>query len=106
MLPALALGGALLAFVLPRLGRLRHLGELLALVAEASGLQRGLFLSEPRNAVGVAGACALGALLLVARRLPRRPAMAGVAVLAVVVAVVGFARQRDFYDARYHGADP
>jgi hypothetical protein len=54
----------------------------------------------------VAGACALGALLLVARRLPRRAAMAAVAVLAVVAAVVGFARQRDFYDARYHGADP
>lgn len=106
MLPALALGGALLACVLPRLGRLRHLGELLALVAVANGLHHGLFLSDRRIAVGVAGACVLGALLLLARRAPRRPAIAGVAVLAVGVTALGFARQRDFYDARYHGADP
>jgi hypothetical protein len=106
MLPALALGGALLAFVLPRLGRLRHLGELLAVVAVASGLHHGLFLSDRRIAVGVAGACALGVLFVVARRLPRRTATAGVAVLALAVAALGFPRQRDFYDARYHGADP
>ena len=105
-LPALALGGALLACVLPRLGRLRHVGELLAVVAVASGLHHGLFLSDGRIAVGVVAACALGALWVAARRLPRRAAVVGLAVVAVAIAALGYARQRAFNDGRYRGADP
>jgi hypothetical protein len=106
-LPALALGGALLACVLPRLGRLRHLVELLALLAVADGLRQSLFISEGRLAAGVAAACALGvAWHLARRRVPRQVAAVGAAAAAIALVAAGFVRQRDFYEARYRGADP
>jgi Dolichyl-phosphate-mannose-protein mannosyltransferase len=106
-LPALALGGALLACVLPRLGRLRHVVELLALLAVADGLRHSLFISDGRLVAGVLVACALGAAWAIAgRRLPRRLAGVAIGAAAIVLAAGGYVRQRDFYDARYRGSDP
>ena len=105
-LPALAVGAALFACVLPRLGRLRHLVELLAVLAVANGLRHGLFVSDGRLAAGVAGAVALGALVVAARHTPRPLLTAGVASAALALAAVGFVRERDFYEGRYRGADP
>ncbi|MEA2420151.1 MAG: hypothetical protein QOE60_2357, partial [Thermoleophilaceae bacterium] len=106
LLPALAVGAVLFACVLPRLGRLRHAVELVAVLLVLDGLRQGLFIEDGRLAVGVVGAAAIGVAVLVARRLPRPALAVGVAALVVVLAVLGFVRQRDFYDARYKGADP
>jgi hypothetical protein len=106
MLPALALCAALFACALPRLGRLRLPLELLALLAVANGLRHGLLVPDGRLAAGAAAALALGALLLVARRLPRRALVAAAAACALALVATGFVRQRDFYNGRYRGADP
>ena len=105
-LPALALAAALVAYALPRLGRLRHVVELLALLAVANGLRHGLFVADGRLAAGVAAALALTVAVVVLRR--ARPRVVGVALAACAVAIValGFVRQRDFYESRYRGADP
>lgn len=105
LLPALALCGALLACVLPRLGRLRHLVELLALLAIANGLRHALLIHEGRLAAGVVAAGLLGGAYLILRRLPRPVVMASVAACALAVVALGYVRQRDFYDGRYRGAD-
>jgi hypothetical protein len=105
-LPALALSATLFACVLPRLGRLRHVFELLAVLAVANGLRHGLFVHEGRIAAGVVAALALAACLLVLRRLPRPVVTAGLAACAVALVALGFVRQRDFYENRYRGADP
>jgi Dolichyl-phosphate-mannose-protein mannosyltransferase len=106
MLPALALSAALFACVLTRLGRLRPLVELLTVLAVANGLRHGLLVHEGRLAAGVVAALALGALLVVSRRLPRPILTTGLMACALAVAALGFVRQRDFYDGRYRGADP
>lgn len=105
-LPALALAAALVAYALPRLGKLRHVVELLALLAVANGLRHGLFVADGRLAAGVAAALALTVAVVVLRR--ARPRVVGVALAACAVAIValGFVRQRDFYESRYRGADP
>jgi hypothetical protein len=107
LLPALALCAALLACVLPKLGRLRHVVEVLALLAIANGLRHGLLIQEGRLAAGVVAVLALTAAVLIARRVrpSRRVVLAGAAACAVAVVAVGFVRQRDFYDHRYRGAD-
>jgi hypothetical protein len=107
LLPALALAAALLAVALTRLGRWpRHAVELVSVLLVADGLREGIFISDARLAVGVVGALAIGALVLVARRLPHRVVTLGVVAAGVLVAAAGFVRQRDFYEARYKGADP
>lgn len=106
LLPALAVGAVLFACVLPRLGRLRHVVELAALVLVADGLREGLLIGERRIAVGVVAVAALAGLVIVGRRLPRRVATTAIAALVLACALVGYARQRDFYDGRYRGADP
>jgi hypothetical protein len=105
-LPALALAAALFACVLPRLGRLRHPFELLAVLAVANGLRHGLFVHEGRLAAGVVAALALAGGLMALRRLPRPTTSAALAACAVAVLVLGFVRQRDFYENRYRGSDP
>lgn len=105
LMPALAVGAALLAYALPRLGRIRHLAELLIVIVAARGLREGLFLSDGRIVAGVVGAVLLGALVLAARRAPRVLVRAGVGVAVLTLALTGYARQRDFYEARYRGAD-
>jgi hypothetical protein len=106
MLPALAVAAALFACVLPRLGRLRHVVELVAVLAVADGLRQGLLVGDGRMAAGVVGAAVVGAAWVILRRLPRPLVTAGVAAAALSLAAVGFVRQRDFYDGRYQGADP
>jgi hypothetical protein len=105
-LPAFALAAVLFAYALPRLGRLRHVVELLALLAVANGLRHGLFVGDGRLAVGVVAALALIVAVLVVRRLPRPAVTAAVAFACVVVVALGYVRQRDFYDNRYRGSDP
>lgn len=105
LLPALALSAALFACVLPRLGRLRHLVELLAVVVVANGLRHGLLVHEGRLAAGVVAALALGAAVVVLRRLPRPLVTASLAACALALVALGFVRQRDFHDGRYRGAD-
>jgi hypothetical protein len=104
-LPAFALAAALLAYALPRLRRLRHVVELLALLAVANGLRHGLFVGEGRIAAGVVAALGLAAAFAVVRRLPRRVLRVALAICAVAVLALGFVRQRDFYDNRYRGSD-
>jgi Dolichyl-phosphate-mannose-protein mannosyltransferase len=106
LLPALAAGAVLFACVLPRLGRLRHVVELAAVVLIADGLREGLFIGEGRLAAGVAGVVLLAVPVVAARRLPRSLAVVSVGVVALVVAGLGYTRQRDFYEARYRGSDP
>jgi hypothetical protein len=108
LLPALALCAVLFACVLPRLGRIRHVVELLAVVAIANGLRHGLLIHEGRLAAGVVAAVVLAGAVMILRRLhlPRPFAAASVAACALVVVALGYVRQRDFYDNRYRGADP
>lgn len=106
LLPALTVAAVMFACVLPRLGRLRHVAELVAVVAVANGLRHGLLIGDGRLAAGVAAAAVLGVLLIAGRRLPRPVATAGIAFAVLALAVVAYARQRDFYDDRYRGADP
>jgi hypothetical protein len=107
MLPALALCAVLFAAVLPRLGRLRHVVELAAVLAIANGLRHGLLIKEGRLAAGLVAVLMLGVAVLIARRAhpPRRVVAAGLAACALAVVAAGFVRQRDFYDTRYRGAD-
>jgi hypothetical protein len=104
-LPAFALAAVLLACVLPRLGRLRHLVELLTLLAVANGLRHGLFVHDGRLAAGVVAALVLIAAVVVVRRMPRRVRRVALAACAVAVVALGFVRQRDFHDNRYRGSD-
>jgi hypothetical protein len=104
-LPAFALAAALLACALPRLGRLRHLVELLALLAVANGLRHGLFVHDGRLAAGVVAALGLTVAVVIVRRLPGRVLAVALAGCAVAIVALGFARQRDFYDQRYRGSD-
>ena len=106
-LPALAVGAVLLAMTLPRLGRLRPVAEVLVLVAVVDGLRGGTLVP---GATFAAGVCAAVVVLLVARhgrpRLPGRALAAGLAACALAAVAVGYARQSQFHDHRYHGADP
>jgi 4-amino-4-deoxy-L-arabinose transferase-like glycosyltransferase len=110
-LPAFAVAAALLATLLPRLGRLRPLAELLTVVAIADGLRRGLLVPGSTFAAGVAAAAVVVAVVVAVsrvapRRLPRRYVAAGLALCAFAALLLGYARQREFHDHRYRGADP
>src|SRR3954454_18677339 len=104
-LPAFALAAVLFACALPRLGRLRHAVELLALLAVANGLRHGLLVSDGRLVAGVLAALALTAAVVFVRRLRRSGSRAALALACVALVALGFVRQRDFYDSRYRGSD-
>jgi hypothetical protein len=104
-LPAFALAAVLFACVLPRLGRLRRVVELLALLAVANGLRHGLLVEDGRLAVGVVGAVAIAAAVVFVRRFGPQATGAAIALACAAVVALGFVRQRDFYDNRYRGSD-
>jgi Dolichyl-phosphate-mannose-protein mannosyltransferase len=105
--PALLLAAALTALVASRPGRWRAAVELALLLAVADGIRRGFSDSAAAvaGAVGVVGACAAAAYLVVVRRPSPRALAALAAAGLLALAVVGYPRQRAFHDERYSEVD-
>lgn len=108
-LPAFLIAAPVLAWVAARVQRLRLAVELLALVAVADGIRRGLPVrGELLVKLGLLLAVAAGigyATVRLTSRLGRAPALAARSLVVVAVAgsliAVGYARQQDFNASRY-----
>jgi hypothetical protein len=110
LLPALLLAAAASAAVLGTLrGRSRVVGELVALVAIALGLRRGLH-EVPHSSLllgaFVLAAAVTAATIALGARRGGALRMTAAALAAVLVLGVAYGRQRKFVDDRYRGIAP
>ncbi|MEA2308243.1 MAG: hypothetical protein QOI65_529 [Thermoleophilaceae bacterium] len=102
--PALLVCAPLAAWAAGRAGRLRPVLELAAAVAVVDGVRRGF--SVPLHVVAGVAVLAVGAAGAgwVLRRLGGRTV--ALVIAALVIAALGYVRQREFNDGRYRTGDP